>query len=80
MKRLWHDYSELMIQWGIILSFGMVVYMTYQYSQYKDRNLIDYLSNHRCEELGQVGQPGQYVYKCDNGLYLENDLRKETGT
>jgi hypothetical protein len=80
MKRWWRNYKDLIIQWIIIVGFGGVVFGFYQYHLHADRGLIDYLRKYHCEDLGRVGQPGQAVYKCDNGLHLESDLRKETGT
>jgi hypothetical protein len=80
VRRFWHDYGYLIKQWiAIAIMFG-IGYAFFQYRAYLDRGLTQYLSNHHCEELGRVGQPGQYVYKCDNGLHLESDLRKETGS
>lgn len=79
-RRFWFNYRDLVIQWILIAFFGGVVYGFYQHHLYQDRNLIQYLDQHHCRELGRVGQPSQSVYRCDNGLHLENDLRKETGS
>jgi hypothetical protein len=80
IRQWWYEYRDLVIQWIIIAVFGAVVLGFYQYHVEQDRPLVAYLNRHKCQELGRVGQPAQSVYQCDNGLHLENDLRKETGT
>ena len=37
-----------------------------------------FLAQHHCTKAGFAGQPPKPYYACDNGLWLINDIKRET--
>lgn len=61
----------------ILLETWFIIWIR-QYDQQRDKNERAYLTNHHCERTGFVGKNPQAVYKCDNGLWLQSEIRENS--